>query len=327
MEKIAFEEHFATERLMQMRGEMLKNMGLTINLSQEELKRTAFLACDVEKERIPSMDRSNIAIQVLHAGSNGLEGVADQGEAAALARRFNNYLYDTVQSHPGRFEAFALLPLQAPEAAAEELERCVAELGFKGATIAGRTLAGGAFLDEKPFWCIWERAERLGVPLYIHPTETLSDSMALYRDCEALNGPTWSWGVDTATYVLRFIFTGLFDRFPKVKLIVGHMGEMLPYVLWRMDNRWRIAPQDSRNRREPSAYFKQNIYITMSGNLSSAAMACAIQALGDDRILFAVDYPFESNEEAACCLDQLPISEESRRRVAYENGKKLLYGI
>ena len=323
MKKIAFEEHFATLRLMQMRGEMMGKMGMKINLDPAELKRTTDLACDLEK-RVAVMDECGIAIQVLQGGSNGLEGVEDLSEAAAFATEFNNYMYEAVKKYPGRFECLALLPMQDPEAAAKELKRCVNELGFKGASISGRTLVSKEFLDEEKFYPIWEAAQETGSLLYIHPTETFLDTTAMYKNCEVLNGPTWSWGVDTATYVLRFIFTGLFDRYPDVKLLVGHMGEMLPYLLWRMDNRWRIAKKDSKNQMVPSEYFKRNIYITMSGNLSQAAMDCALEAVGSGHILFAIDYPFESMQETVKCFEEMQLSEADRENIAFRNGENLL---
>lgn len=257
MKKIAFEEHYATPELMALRKELLSYLGVEVNLPPKELQRTTALACDIENERLPSMDRNEIEMEVLMCASNGLEGVIDSARAVSLARDFNDCVAEVTRKYPNRFKAFALLPLQNPAAAAAELDRCVTQHGMIGAHFVGRRMVDGVFTDTPAFGDLWACADQNKVSLYLHPTETCVDSATLYSGCPTLNGPTWSWGVDTATYVLRFIFNGIFDQFPGVKLICGHMGEMIPYNLGRTDDRWKLAPMGSKNKLIPSDYFKK----------------------------------------------------------------------
>lgn len=324
MRKIAFEEHYATPELMALRKELLSYLGVEMNLPVKELQRTTQLACDIENERLPSMDRNEIAMEVLMCASNGLEGVADPARAASIARDFNDCMAAVTRKYPERFKAFALLPLQNPNAAAAELERCVNQYGMIGAHFVGRRMVDGVFMDDPTLSNVWACANQLKVSLYIHPTETCTDSATLYTGCPALNGPTWSWGVDTATYTLRFIFNGMFDRYPNVKLICGHMGEMLPYNLGRIDARWKLAPMGSKNQRMPSDYFKENIYFTISGNFYEPALKCAIASVGADRILFGTDYPFESNDTASQFIETANISLDDKKLICYKNAEKLL---
>lgn len=324
MKKIAFEEHYATAELMALRKELLAFLGVEMNLPPEELRRTTELACDIDRHRLPSMDRNEIEMEVLLCASNGLEGVTDAARAVSIARDFNDRVAEVTKQYPDRFRAFALLPLQDPTAAAAELERCMTKLGMIGSHFVGRRLTDGAFTDEARFADLWACADRLRASFYLHPTETCVDSAALYAGVPALNGPTWSWGVDTATYILRFIFNGMFDAYPNVNVICGHMGEMLPYNLGRTDARWKLAPMGSKNKGLPSDYFRRNLYFTISGNFYEPALRCAIESVGADRILFGTDYPFESNDEASSFLEKANISEEDKRKICYENAQRLL---
>lgn len=324
MKKIAFEEHFATPELMALRKELLAYLGVEMNLPPKELMRTTELACDIERERLPGMDRNEIAVEVLQCGSNGLEGVTNPSRAVSIARDFNDCVAEITKKYPDRFKAFALLPLQDPQAAAAELERCMTRYGMIGSHFVGRRMVDGAFTDSGSFRPIWECADALGAALYLHPTETCADSAALFIGCPALNGPTWSWGVDTATYILRFIFGGIFDDYSNVKLICGHMGEMLPYNLGRTDARWSLASMGAKNKLPPSWYFRENIYLTTSGNFYEPALRCAIEAVGADRILFGTDYPFESNDTASQFIEKANIPEHTREKVCYQNAEKLL---
>ena len=325
MIKIAFEEHFGTPELMGLRKEMLTKRGMFINLPPEELKRTANLACDIEQFRIPSMEKSGIKLQVLQGGSNGIEGIENPQTALEKAKAFNDTIADVVARYPDKFLGLAILPLQDPELAAREYERCTTELGLRGIASPGFRINDGLFLDDKIFEPVFKVLEDYHGLFYLHPTETPIEQTELYyKNCSVLNGPTWSWGVDTATSLMRLIFNGVFDRFPGTRVLVGHMGEMIPYSLWRMNNRWKIMSAESCNQKQPSDYFKENIYITTSGNLSPAAMKCAIEAIGSDRILFGVDYPFEPIEEAAEYIDTVDIEQEDRENICYKNAEKLL---
>jgi 2,3-dihydroxybenzoate decarboxylase len=196
------------------------------------------------------------------------------------------------------------------------------ELGFKGAMINGQT--HGAYLDDDRFSPFWEMAEALNAPIYIHPYNP-PDFPYMYHDHPELFGPVWSWTVETANHALRLIFSGLFDRYPRAKLILGHMGETLPYQLWRLDSRWKIANAKGRILElNPSDYLKRNVWITTSGVCSDEPLRCALAALGEERILFSVDHPFENTQVASDWIESADITDAVRRKVCTANAETLL---
>jgi 2,3-dihydroxybenzoate decarboxylase len=276
---------------------------------------------DFEDHRLAEMDRYGIDMEVLSFGSPGVQGVSDARQAVKLAQTLNDDLAGIIGKYPTRFSGFAAIPTQDPAAAAVELTRAVRELGLKGAMINGQT--SGVYLDDPRYWPIFAAAEELGVPLYLHPAPN-SERMSLYEGHPLLEGPMWSWGVETATHALRMLFSGVFDAFPKLTVLLGHMGEGLPFVLWRMDSRYKIARVERPLKRLPSEYLTQNFAVTTSGVCSAAPLQCAISALGIDRVLFATDYPFEHNEEAVRFMETAPLSEADRAKIFHENAERIL---
>jgi 2,3-dihydroxybenzoate decarboxylase len=276
---------------------------------------------DFEQTRLPLMDESGITMQVLSTSSPGVQGLADAAGAIAVARKINDDQAGIIRKYPGRFAGLAAMPTQDPKAAADELERAVTQLGFKGAMILGHT--NGEYLDHEKFWVIWERAEALGVPIYLHPAEPLVDQIKIYDGRPEFMGPAWSWGVETGTHALRIIGAGVFDAFPKATLILGHMGEMLPYMTVRIDEGYEMTFHKKKLNKMPSDYIRENIVITTSGKYSAGALLCALRELGADRILFAGDYPWVTPKEAVELIERVPMSETDKEKIYHGNAERL----
>ena len=273
--------------------------------------------------RLGAMDRAGIDLAVLSVTTPGVQAEPDPRIAIRLAYEANEFLASVMAKHPKRYAGFAHLPLQDPKAAADELERCVRELGFKGAMVNGHSR--GEYLDEDKFRPFWERVQDLDVPVYLHPADPF-DMPHMYKGHPELLGATWSWTVEAATHALRLVFGGTFDHFPKVKVILGHMGETLPYLLWRLDSRSRMyARQGRAAERVPSEIIKRHIAVTTTGVCSHEALQCALSALGEDSVMFSVDYPYESCEVAADFIETAPVSEPTRAKVCHGNAERLLH--
>ena len=279
---------------------------------------------DVGKDRIADMDAAGIDMQVLSL-SGGLDRL-EPAIATALARDTNDKLVVAVQAHPDRFSAFATLALQEPEKAALEFERSVRQLGFTGALVNGTN--NGLFLDHQRFTPIFESAQALDVPVYLHPAP-LPDAVrkAYFSGLPTnlgfvLSTAGWGWHVETGMHCLRLIVSGLFDRFPKLKIIIGHMGEALPYYIARADA--FLALSAMHLKRRVSEYFHENFYVTTSGCFSMPPFLCALQVVGADRILFSVDYPYNSNSMGRAFLDALPVSAEAIAKISHRNAEGLL---
>jgi 2,3-dihydroxybenzoate decarboxylase len=317
MRTIALEEHFVTP-------ELAAYGARTASIAQPGAWREASRRLlDLTEERLPTMDAAGVDVAVLSLNSPGIQAETDPPTAVSAAAAVNDFLTETVARHPDRFAGFAALPLQDPQAAAKELERAVSQLGLRGAMVNAHTQ--GRYLDDPSLRVVWERAEGLGVPLYLHPANGF-DRPHLLSGHPELEGPMWSWGVDTATHALRLIFGGVFDDFPAARLLLGHMGEGLPFTLWRLDSRWAFHNHHGIElaRGVPSAYLRHNLYITTSGVCSAAPLLCALLALGADHILFGTDYPFESMAEATAFLAAAPISEADRAKISFQNATDLL---
>ena len=273
---------------------------------------------DYHGERIEIMDRSGIAYSLLGVAGPGVQAERDPATATRRARESNDQLDAEIAKNPKRLGALAHLAVQDAKAAADELERCVRQLGFKGAMINGHTR--GLYLDHESVYPLWERAEALGVPIYIHPTDPVTPAPVL-TGTHGIRRATWDWGFETGSHALRLVFGGTFDRFPKAKLILGHLGETLPYLLWRFDSRAKLY--NVKLAKPPSQYIKDNIVVTVSGVFAAEPLRCAVDALGRDRVMFAADYPFEDAVEAGHWMDTVPVEESLRADVAYNNAAKL----
>jgi len=313
--KIALEEHF-------MHPDFVDYWATTeINISPGLFDKARGALEDFGDHRLAAMDAAGIDFSVLSLAGPGVQVEPDAAIAIRRAKACNDFLAEKMRDQP-RFGGLAHLPMQDPAAASDELERCMGELGYHGAMINGAT--NGAYLDEDQFSPFWERAEALGAPIYIHPANPV-DMPGMYRDHSELYGPVWSWTVETANHALRLIFGGVFDRFPKAKLVLGHMGETLPYQLWRFDSRWKICnAKDRRLELPPSDYMKRNLWVTSSGVFSDEPLKCALAALGEDRVLFSVDHPFEQAQLATEWIENADITAETRNKVCKGNAMALL---
>ncbi|MEV5676689.1 amidohydrolase family protein [Streptomyces sp. NBC_00341] len=317
MRTIGLEEHFVTPDLA------AYGAGSASIAQPSAWAEASRRLLDLTEERLPAMDTAGLDVQVLSLNSPGIQAEKDPAVAVRHAIAVNDLLAATIAENPTRFSGFAALPLQDPQAAAKELERAVTQLGLKGALVNAHTQ--GRYLDDLTLRVVWEQAAGLDVPLYLHPANGADTAHVLSGHPEMV-GPMWSWGTDTASHVLRLIFGGVFDDFPDAKLLLGHMGEGLPYVMWRLDSRWGFHNHHGVElaRGNPSEYLRHNLYITTSGVCDAPPLLCALLALGADRILFGTDYPFEEMSVATDFLRTAPISEADRHKIASGNAEALL---
>lgn len=322
MKIIAIEEHFTTPMYRQKVGaNEFRNFYLTSRSEQIGHDIVEELA-DLETGRLARMDAAGIDVQVLSFGSPGPQAFGAE-IAIPMARDANDRLYEAVKAHPDRFAGFAALPTADPEAAAAELERSVRQLNFKGAMIHGHTR--GEFLDEKKYWVIFERAQALNVPIYLHPALPHPDAVkAYFGGYEDLARAGWGFAIDTSCHFLRIVFAGVFDAFPDLKIILGHLGEGLPFAMHRLDDHTRRAAARRGLRKAPLEYFRDNLLVTTSGNWYEPAFVCTLLALGADNILFAVDWPYESNTAGIEFLKKLSISDADKEKIAHRNAERLL---
>ncbi|WP_407495856.1 amidohydrolase family protein [Pseudooceanicola sp. MF1-13] len=314
--KIALEEHF-------MHPDFVQYFATTsTNISPALFGKAKDALLDFGDRRIEAMDSIGVEKAVLSLSGPGVQAEKRVDTAVQLARKVNDFLAEEMAKKPDRYGGFAHLAMQDPAGAADELERCVKDLGMQGAMINGQT--GGTYLDDDRYAVFWERAADLEAPIYIHPNNP-PERVHMYHDHPELYGPVWSWTVETATHALRLVFSGTFDRFPGAKLILGHLGENLPFMLWRLDSRWEISNRgDMTLDLKPSDYFKRNIWLTTSGMCDDVPLRCSIDAMGQDRIMFSVDYPFEHPEEAGKWIEAAPLSDDERQKVCHQNARSLL---
>jgi 2,3-dihydroxybenzoate decarboxylase len=274
---------------------------------------------DFGERRLEAMDRAGIERSVLSLAGPGVQIERDPATAGRRAREANDFLAREVAKRPARYSGFAHLAMQDANAAADELERCMRDLGFPGAMINGHT--NGHYLDDPALHPFWERVEALGALIYIHPTDPVAPHPCLAGH-KALKRATWEWGFETGSHALRLVFGGLFDRFPGVKIILGHLGETLPFLLWRLDSRAKLY--GVKLARQPSDYIRDNIRVTLSGMFSAEPLNCTISALGHEHVMFSADYPFESIDEAAEFIDHVPLAASVRADICFNNAAKLL---
>jgi predicted TIM-barrel fold metal-dependent hydrolase len=321
MRTITLEEHFASPGFLDGPGRQLKEQALKFGARAGRLLEQIG---NVGDERITEMDAAGIDMQILSLTSPGTEQ-SEEAAALAIAREANDFLADAVRKNPARFAGFAALPTATPDRAAEELERMVREHGFKGAVINGHHR--GRYLDDKFFWPILERAESLKVPIYLHPTQppkpVIEASYSGFSPIvtELLSGPGWGWHIETAIHIIRIILGGTFDRFPNLQIVIGHMGEALPFMLQRLD----VLPMAMTKLNRPmSAYLRENIHYTFSGFNFMPTFLDLLLEVGVDRIMFSADYPYGSMTKARSFLNQLPVSAADKERIAHGNAERLL---
>jgi 5-carboxyvanillate decarboxylase len=337
--KICVEEHFSTtDHLEKLLSIFEKRYPLPEVIEQERyiLSDAPFLSgmaadpatrkmmsqlCDMGKGRLDMMEKNGIDTQVVSLVSPGVQ-VFEAGAGTILAREYNNRLAASAKDHSRRFAGIACLAPQNPQDAADELERAVLELGFRGGVINSHTR--GEYLDDRKYWVIFERAQKLEVPICLHPRAPSPDMMKPFTGYPMLDSAMWGFSAEAGLHSMRLICSGLFDEFPKLKIILGHLGETIPFVLSRIDNRWSVAPFPKKLKKLPGQYFKDNFLVTTSGmNEDPAALIFAISTLGPDSIMFAVDYPMESAEDAVRFIDTVSISEKDREKICYHNAERV----
>jgi predicted TIM-barrel fold metal-dependent hydrolase len=320
MRTITVEEHYASPGFLDGPGRELKAQALKFGPAAAKLFEQL---CDVGEKRIAEMDGARIDVQVLSLTSPGTEQL-EAAHVMALARETNDFLADAIEKNPTRFAGLAALPTVIPDKAAEELQRMVCEHGFKGAIINGH--CRGRYLDDKFFWPILERAEALNVPIYLHPTQppkpVIEASYGGFSPIvtDLLAGAGWGWHIETAIHVIRLILGGAFDKYPKLQIVIGHMGETLPFMLQRLD----VMPMAMTKLKRPmSAYLTENVHYTFSGFNFTPTFLDLVLHVGVERIMFSADHPYASMAQARAFLDQLPVSPVDRARIAHGNAETL----
>lgn len=326
MRIVALEEHFASRDMIgHIPDEALKARGWPSSGASMDAVMPIDVY-DLGAKRLASLDDSGITLEVLSVAGPGAE-LLDEKKGVEMARIYNDRLAETMREHPTRFAGFAHLPMSAPEAAADEMERAVRDMGFVGALINGTT--ADRFLDHPSFEPILARAEALDVPIYLHPNLPPRTVMSAYYDGLpdhvglTLSTAGWGWHSETAIHILRLVLSGTLDRHPKLKLIVGHMGEGFPMMLTRMDDFFTKSTSKYLQRSVSTTILDQ-VWITTSGFFSLPPFLAALTAFGPDRILFSVDYPFSDNARATRFLDQLPVSPADLEKIAHLNADRLL---
>jgi 2,3-dihydroxybenzoate decarboxylase len=274
--------------------------------------------------RIEIMDRYGIDMHVLSHSGPPWRNETDPAVTRRIAQGVNDHLAELSRKYPKRLAGFASLPVQDPKAAADELERAVTQLGFKGAMLHGMT--NGEFLDLKKYWLIYERAEKLDVPIYFHPSLPHPKVTEVYlqdyaKDFPLVVRPGWGYTVETATQAIRLVLSGVFDTHPNLKIILGHLGETLPFLVWRIEASLKRPGQKPMSFRD---IFCKNFYVTTSGFFSNPALLCCVMEIGIDHILFAVDWPFVMNPPAAGWMKGIPLSDEDKAKILSGNARRIL---
>jgi len=334
MKKIDFEAHFYTKAYLKALSE---NKGYP-RLVEDEKNKTRRLwyaeevpqpfadplleaLLDHGEGRLKRMDTSGVDVQVLSLSAPGVEQF-DPVLGPTLARDSNNALAEIIKRHPDRFKGFAALAPKRPKEAADELERCVKELGFVGWNTHAHY--GDSYPDEKQYRPIFARAEKLNVPIYLHPTVSAVPQVKAYGF--PLAGTPFGFGFEVTLCLFRMIYSGLFDEFPGLTVIVGHLGEGLPFVMERID--WAfVKPFDPSLRpkisKKPSDYLRSNIFVTTSGNYYEPAFRCTCEAMGIDRILLGTDYPYEEMNDCMGLLQRINLPDRDKEKIYHLNAKRM----
>lgn len=328
MKKIALEETFAVKGVEDFTPQVLK---------LREFRQNEKLLHDITDIRLRAMDEGEIEIAVLSATSPSIQGIIAPEAEADTARAWNDYTAEAIATHRDRLRAFACLPMRYPDNAAGELRRAVNDLGFAGALINGYDNAGGSapiYYDAPEYLDFWKAAEELDVPVYIHPRTVPDDRETTYRPYPELKSAAWGFHIETAEHVLRMIISGLFDKVPNLKIIIGHLGEMIPFWCWRIDHRiqregWdgEVAAANGRPRMlSVTEYVRRNLYITTSGYFHTPALEHALKVMGPGRVMYSVDYPYEDYIEANGWFKTLEneYPPDVLHAIAFENAKRLL---
>lgn len=322
MKIIGLEEHYLSPWYN--KGAGLKQRENAVRSGEGQANLVKLLS-DLGENRIAVMDEAGIQMQVLSINAPGTEQL-EPDEAMAVARETNDFLASVISKYPDRYSGFATLPTPSPDKAAAELEFRVQKHGFKGAIINGHVR--GRYLDDKFFWPIFACAESLDVPIYIHPTlppKAVIDTY--YRGFSPeitfmLAGPGWGWHIETAVHIIRMIIGGVFDKYPRLQIIIGHLGEVLPFMLERTDH--VMSPEKTGLKRPVAQCLRENIYYTFSGFNYVPTFLDTLLEVGIDRIMFSADHPYGTMEECRAFLEQLPVTTADKEKIAHGNAERLL---
>ncbi len=314
--KIGLEEHFAIpETLMDSKG----------FVGEETWNDLKARLPDFHDKRLAQMDKYGIEKMIVSLNAPAVQKIADPKQAIDIARRANEVLANEIAKRKDRFVGFAALAMQDPDAATTELQRCVKDYGFVGALVNGYSQLNDPenclYYDLKQYWDFWGVVEKLDVPFYLHPREP--SQRRAYEGHPWLIGPAYGFAAETGLHTLRLLGSGLFDKYPKLTLILGHLGENLPATLYRTDQRIAWSPMGYPAKRKISEYFQDNVYITTAGNFRTQTLLATMSEIGADRILFSTDYPFEQVSEAADWFDACSIGEADRLKIGRTNAMKL----
>jgi gamma-resorcylate decarboxylase len=317
--KIALEEHFAIA------ATLADSQVFGAHVWEELGPRLT----DFQDKRLRLMDASGVEIMIASLNAPAVQAIHDVKRAIAVAREANDHLAAEIARRPDRFRGFAALAMQDPEKASRELIRCVKDLGFVGALVNGFSQVGkpdsALYYDLPQYRPFWRTVAALGVPFYLHPRNPLPGDVRAYEGHNWLLGPNWAFHAETAVHALRLIGSGLFDEFPNLQIILGHLGEGIPAYLWRIDHRndWMKAPHKYAAKKRVADYFRSNFVLTTSGNFSTSALAQSVAEIGVERVLWSADYPFEDISDAANWFDTAPMGEDDRRKIGRDNALKL----
>jgi 2,3-dihydroxybenzoate decarboxylase len=315
---IALEEHFALHETLG-DSEQYAISGTWGDLGARLL--------DLGAGRLAEMDAHGIELAILSLNSPAIQAITDPAAAVDTARRANDVLAAAIARRPDRFAGFAALPMQDPEAASAELTRAVRDLGFKGALVNGFSQIGSAdrvvYYDDHAYGAFWATVEELDVPFYLHPRDPLASREPIYEGVPWLQGPAWAFAAETALHALRLLTSGLFDRHPRLQLILGHLGEGIPCSVWRLDHRIRKSPRGMPARRTATEYLRSNVHLTTSGNFRTPTLEAAIAEMGVSRIMFSADYPFERTADAVGWFRTLHLPDADLAALANENARTL----
>jgi 2,3-dihydroxybenzoate decarboxylase len=318
--KIAFEEHFAIAETLEQTRSFAGDSDVWDDFTRQIL--------DLEGERLGHMDETEIELAILSLNAPGVQRILDADEAMNVAKKANERMAEAVAAHPRRYAALAALPMHDADAAAAELTRCVKELGFKGCMVNGFQQVDDAenvkYYDLPEYRSFWATVSELDVPFYLHPRMQIPSRAQNYEGHPWLMSSPWGFAVETSIHSLRLCGSGLFDDYPNLRICIGHLGENIPFGLWRLDARMAFSRRSYRGKRPLGDYFREHFHVTTSGNFNDAAFRCTLDVLDNDKVYFSADYPFERMEDATDWYDATTVvSEQQRRKIGRTNAIKL----
>ena len=321
--KIAFEEHFAVEETLEQTKAFAGDSSQLDDFTRQIL--------DLGDERLGLMDATGIELALLSLNAPGVQRILDPAEALDVAQKANDRMAATVAQRPDRYAALAALPMHDPKTAGDELRRAVEQLGFKGCMVNGFQQISDAdnvkYLDLPEYREFWAVVAELDVPFYLHPRMQIPSRAENYEGHPWLMSAPWGFAVETSTHALRLCGSGVFDDFPNLRICLGHLGENIPFGLWRIDARMRFSRRGYRGKRPLGDYFREHFHITTSGNFNDAAFRCTLDVLDHDKIYFCADYPFEKMEDATDWFDATDVISANEKRAIGRDNAIRLFGL